>query len=170
MNNSHAGNSDWTQSCSYAVVGRWKSWFSILLLLLMTDGSAWAQNLSVDWHKVAGGAGTSTNAQFAVTGTIGQPDTGRLAGGSFTIGGGFWAFAAVVQSPGGPLLNLRLNAANSVVISWPSRFSGYVLQSSTNLTAPNWSNVLLTPSDDGTNMTLVFTQAFGSQFFRLIKP
>jgi hypothetical protein len=36
----------------------------------------------VDWHKIAGGGGTSTNSQYAESGTIGQPDaSGAMSSG-----------------------------------------------------------------------------------------
>ena len=43
--------------------------------------SASAQSYSINWYKVAGGGGTSTNAQFSLSGTIGQPDaSGAMTG------------------------------------------------------------------------------------------
>src|ERR1035441_2541629 len=44
------------------------------LLLLIFDIRA--QNYTVDWYKVSGGGGTSSGAQYTVTGTIGQHDAG----------------------------------------------------------------------------------------------
>jgi hypothetical protein len=131
---------------------------------------ALAQNYALDWHTVSGGGGTSTNAQFAITGTIGQADTGHLAGGAYTVDTGFWAFAAVVQNPGAPLLSIWLTAANTIVISWPSSATGFALESSSSVNATNWNLVPLTPSDDGTTQTVVVSHTSGYQFFRLIKP
>lgn len=37
----------------------------------------------------------STGGEFELSGTIGQPDAGKMSGGDFTLTGGFWA---VVQS------------------------------------------------------------------------
>ncbi len=37
-----------------------------------------------------GGEMRSTGGEFELSGTIGQPDAGVLAGGSFTLTGGFW--------------------------------------------------------------------------------
>ncbi|HJU38755.1 MAG TPA: hypothetical protein VJ724_04225 [Tahibacter sp.] len=36
-------------------------------------------------------AARSTGGVYALTGTVGQPDAGTLAGGRFAIYGGFWA-------------------------------------------------------------------------------
>ncbi|HXR05029.1 MAG TPA: hypothetical protein VN836_10025, partial [Verrucomicrobiae bacterium] len=52
----------------------------LMLLCLSTLNSQFstanAQQYSIDWHKVAGGGGTSSGGTFAVSGTIGQPDAG----------------------------------------------------------------------------------------------
>jgi len=46
------------------------------------------------WNSVDGG-GTmfSTGGNYALGGTIGQPDAGLLSGGSYTLAGGFWSAA-----------------------------------------------------------------------------
>jgi hypothetical protein len=49
-----------------------------------------AASYELDWWTVDGGGGTSTGGNLELTGTIGQPDTGTAAGGSFTVYGGFW--------------------------------------------------------------------------------
>jgi hypothetical protein len=47
---------------------------------------------AVPWFSIDGGGGTtSTGGVFSVTGTVGQPDAGRLSGGSFALVGGFEA-------------------------------------------------------------------------------
>jgi hypothetical protein len=43
---------------------------------------------------IAGGGGTSTNAPYAITGTIGQSILGQSAGGNYVINSGFWAGGA----------------------------------------------------------------------------
>ena len=63
----------------------------------LEDGVREAQDtagtFSLNWSTVDGSGGT-----FVLTGTIGQPDAGDLAGGSFSLRGGFWQPAA----PGAP--------------------------------------------------------------------
>ncbi len=57
------------------------------------------QTYTVDWWTVDGGGATfSTGAGYSLGGTAGQPDAGVLAGGGYTLGGGFWK--------GGPLAAL----------------------------------------------------------------
>ena len=45
----------------------------------------------MDWNSVnGGGIIQNTSASFTLSGTIGQPDAGVMAGSSFTMTGGFW--------------------------------------------------------------------------------
>ncbi len=68
-------------------------YISILSLALLVVGfPALAQSGSFDlsWWTVDGGGGTSTGNGYTLSGTIGQPDTGVMAGGSYSLAGGFW--------------------------------------------------------------------------------
>lgn len=43
------------------------------------------------WSTVDGGGATfSTGGSYTLGGTVGQPDAGVLAGGDYTLSGGFW--------------------------------------------------------------------------------
>lgn len=46
---------------------------------------------SLNWWTVDTGGGTSQGGPYVLQGTIGQPDTGCIAGGSFALEGGFWS-------------------------------------------------------------------------------
>ena len=46
---------------------------------------------SLAWYTVDGGGHTwSSGGTYALGGTVGQPDAGDVAGGSYTLGAGFW--------------------------------------------------------------------------------
>ena len=141
-------------------------------LLLLAASAVHAQtNFTIDWYSVDGGGGSSTGGTFTVTGTIGQPDAGKISGGGFGIDSGFWAIIAAVQTPGAPLLTIARTITNTVAISWPSPSTGYVLQQNTNSIASiNWSNVVATPTDDGTSKTIIASPPTGRRFYRLFKP
>ena len=47
--------------------------------------------LEIPWQSVDGGGGLSTGGNLAVTGTIGQPETGTAQGGGFVFDGGLWS-------------------------------------------------------------------------------
>jgi hypothetical protein len=71
-------------------------------LVCAGPGAALGQ-LSISRFTIDGGGGTrSTGGTFALDGTIGQPDAGRLSGSSFVLSGGFWGGGgAVVTAVGG---------------------------------------------------------------------
>jgi hypothetical protein len=133
---------------------------------LLLPAIGFAQQYSIDWYKIAGGGGTSTGSVYSVSGTIGQPDAGgAMSGGNFSVTGGFWSLIAVVQTAGAPWLTIT-HSGNSVIISWPSPSTGFVLQQNSNLATTNWttSGVI---SDDGTNKSITITSLTGNLFFRL---
>ena len=128
--------------------------------------SAHAQ-YSIDWFKVSGGGGTSTNGQYSVSGTIAQPDGGgAMSGGAYSVTGGFWSLISVVQTPGLPNLTIT-HSGNSVIVSWPNTGS-YSLQQNANITSANgWatsSYSIITAN--GTN-SITIAPPTGSLFFRL---
>lgn len=129
-----------------------------------------AQPYSVDWYKIAGGGGTSTNGQFSVSGTIGQPDaSGAMSGGSYSVTGGFWALISVVQTPGLP--NLTVNhPGNSVVVSWPDTGNCTLQQNSSLANSAGWtaSGYSITTANGTNSITLM--SPTGNLFFRLSRP
>jgi hypothetical protein len=145
--------------------------FAVALLCLAAN-ALHAQSYSIDWHTIDGGGGTSTGGVHTVSGTIGQPDAGRMSGGSYTVDGGFWGVIAAVPTPGAPALSIALTATNTVAVYWPSPSTGYVLQQNTNsaISSISWSNVTTTPTDDGTYKTVVVAPPTGNRFYRLFKP
>jgi hypothetical protein len=138
-------------------------------LLLTVSFSVCAQNYLVDWYKVAGGGSTSSNGQYSVSGTIGQPDAGGpMTGGNYSLTGGFWSLISVVQTPGAPMLYIT-HSGNTVTVYWQKVF-GWTLQQNTNLAAPtNWSASSGVTNSNGTNC-LNLTSPTGNLFFRLSQP
>ena len=52
----------------------------------------------ITWYSIDGGGGMrSTGGDFELSGTIGQPDAGRMSGGDFTLTGGFWAITRSLE-------------------------------------------------------------------------
>jgi hypothetical protein len=143
---------------------------AVLLLTLAAGAVASAQNYNLDWSTIDGGGGTSTGGVFTVSGTIGQPDAGpTMKGGNYSLDGGFWSVIVVVPAPGTPSLTVTRTATNSVIISWPSPSTGWVLWQNTNVSTANWSEVLTTPSDDGNTKSVTVAPPVGTRFYRLKK-
>jgi hypothetical protein len=142
----------------------------ILAGLLLALPTLHAQSYSVDWHKIAGGGGTSTNSQYAVSGTIGQPDASlAMSGGQYSVTGGYWSLINVVQTPGAPTLYVT-SSGNTVTVSWPNTGS-YSLQQNANLAVPGgWTTSGYTiTTANGTN-SISITSPTGNLFFRLSSP
>src|SRR5260370_2267511 len=71
--------------------------------LAFSVNSLCAQSYSIDWHKIAGGGGTSSNGQYTVSGTIGQHDAGApMTGGGFSLTGGFFGPVPLQKAPAPP--------------------------------------------------------------------
>jgi hypothetical protein len=125
-----------------------------------------AQSYAIDWYKVAGGGGTSTNGLYSLSGTIGQPDaSGVMSGGNFSVTGGYWALINVVQTPGAPPLYIS-HSGNVVTVYWQN-LGSWTLQQNGNLAVPvGWNNSSGINLIGGTNY-LALTNPAGTQFFRL---
>ena len=67
-----------------------------------------------------------------------------------------------------PLLSIGRTTTNTVALSSPSPWTGFTLQQNTNSIATvNWSNVLTTPTDNGTTKTVIVNLPTGNRFYRL---
>ena len=143
-----------------------KAFFFITLLLA---AAVRAQQYSIDWYKISGGGGTSTNGQYAVTGTIGQPDAGgAMTGGNYSLTGGFWSLIAVAQTAGAPTLYIGQSGA-TVTVYWQN-VTGWSLQQNNNLSlSANWSVSGGVTTANGTNYLNIISPT-GNLFFRLQHP
>ena len=66
---------------------------SVVACICLTTflGLATASEYELSRHTIdGGGVMQSTGGDFELSGTIGQPDAGVMAGGEFTLTGGFW--------------------------------------------------------------------------------
>lgn len=135
--------------------------------------SAQAQTYTIDWYSIDGGGGTSSGGNFTLTGTIGQPDAGTAAGGNYTLTGGFMSVVTVIQTPGGPLLNVT-RQGNSVIISWPDPSTDFVLQETGALATPSvntsWGNNQGAITISGGEKRVTIAAPVGNKYFRLLKP
>jgi hypothetical protein len=129
---------------------------------LLAGNHLHAQSFSIDWFTIDGGGGTSSGGNFAVTGTIGQPDTGTLTGGAYTLRGGFWGAFVPVQVDGVPLLVIEAGAPGSVTVRWDPDTPGYVLEYTDDLGSGQWTEAAF----PATNPVTILTSP-EIRFFRL---
>jgi hypothetical protein len=137
----------------------------LALLILACSFSVLAQSYSINWYKISGGGGTSTNGAYSLTGTIGQPDAGAaMSGGNYSVTGGFWSLVSVVQTAGAPPLYIS-HSGNTVTVYWQN-VSGWTLQQSSSLSTVSWSPANAPTLTNGTNY-LTITAPTGNVFFQL---
>ena len=106
--------------------------------------------------------GNSTSGEYSDSGTIGQPDAGAMSGG-------FWGIVSAVQTPGAPLLSIKL-ANNTAMIYWPLPSTGYNLQVNTNLATTNWVTPAEPATDNGTVKYILVNPPGGNRLYRLKNP
>lgn len=142
---------------------------AMVLLAVFIAANAPAQSYSIDWYKIAGGGGASTNGQYTINGTIGQPDASKpMTGGNYSVTGGFWAFISVLQTPGAPALYIS-HSGNTVTVYWQN-ISGWTLLQTSSIKPPvTWTTNSSWTTSDGTNY-LSLTSPSGNRFFRLANP
>lgn len=143
---------------------------AVSVLLLLGVGLAQAQtNWSLTRLTLVSGGGVCTNGPITLRVTLGQTAAGGpLTGGGYSLMGGFWAGAAVVQTPGAPLLSIARLGGN-IVISWTGPATGYALQQSPSIVNAAWAEVSQTPLDGGGTHSVTVPLAPGNWFFRLKK-
>jgi hypothetical protein len=92
-----------------------------------------------------------------------------LTGGNFSLVAGFWSLLAV-QTPGAPLLTVRLTSTNTAVVLWPSSSAGFRLQERNDLDTTNWTAALEAVFYNGTNKFIIVNPPAGNRFYRLFRP
>lgn len=94
-----------------------------------------------------------------------QGSDGNLYGTCGTEGtrGGGTIFRIIMP---GPLLSFS-NAAGEVLLSWPTNYAGYIVQSATSLQPPNWVDSSGSPVVAGSEFRVSLPAAQPSRFFRL---
>ena len=142
----------------------------LLILAISALPAALHAQYSIDWHTIDGGGGTSTGGTYTVSGTIGQPDAGKMTGGNYTLEGGFWGIIAALQTPGSPELRVFLTSSNTVVVAWPNPSTGFVLQQNGVAGGGTWDEVPDVPAVVGSERQIIVSPPTGNRFFRLFKP
>ncbi len=112
----------------------------------------------------------------AVTGTFtGLPQNAALSINSesfqisYTGGTGNDVVLTRMLTPPRPKLEMERIPPASVRLKWPTNFTGYTLQFSTNLSATNWSTATPPPVITGTNRVVTNATANSPKFYRLLQ-
>jgi hypothetical protein len=147
------------------------TFFASLLcaVVLCAVTNARAQSYSIDWYKIAGGGGTSSNGTYTVSGTIGQADAGTMSGGSYSLTGGFWSLISVVQTEGAPTLNITYSGG-SAILSWQLPATGFTLENNPVCAINGWAGASQTYVTNGNTVSVTVSPPLnGMKYFRLHK-
>jgi hypothetical protein len=129
-----------------------------------------AQTYSIENSTIAAGGGVSSNGQYTLNATIGQPAAGTMSNGNYSLTSGFWAVA--IQTEGAPGLTITVAAGNAARISWPLPGTGWSLESATALTgsSSDWSLVSAGQySTNASDISITVQPPTGRRFYRLHK-
>ena len=138
----------------------------VFCFLLSALGFRASAQYLIDWSTLGGGGSTSTNSQYSISGTIGQPDAGGpMTNGQYSVTGGFWVLPEGVQTEGAPTLTIVPAAPGQATVSWSPATPGWVFQENLNLATTNWVN-----SVSGATNPVVVPASQPRKFFRLHKP
>ena len=140
-----------------------------LLALISAKAIAVAQIYSIPVAGFPAGGGTSGAGGYLLNGTIGQPWVGTMNAGNYSVTGGRWAIIGTVQTPGAPAISIYPTVTNTLLISWASTSTGFVLQSNQSLASTNWANLDQVPVDNGLTKSIVVSMPRGHVVFRLKK-
>ena len=135
---------------------------------LLSASDVFAQ-YAINWHTMDGGGGTSTGGVYRVSGTIGQPDAAAAStNGQYAVTSGFWSGVSVLQTPGGPLLKIRLIAGGQAIVSWPVNVTGFTLEEASSVTGV-WNNTPQAVVDTANEHTVTVPATNVIKVFRLKK-
>ena len=143
---------------------------AVAALFTATSRAQSGGQFDLSWSTIDGGGGTSSGGRFALSGTIGQPDAGALTGGNFKLEGGFWSGITVLQTPGAPILKIKLITPGQAVISWPVTVTGFTLEESPAVGSGVWNSTPQSIVDTATEHTVTVPGAGVMKCYRLKKP
>jgi FlgD Ig-like domain len=73
---------------------------AIVLMPLLGPGLVVAGQYTTGWHSIYSSGPALSGGVWTLTATVGQPEAGRLSGGSYTLTGGFWPAQSGAYSVG----------------------------------------------------------------------
>lgn len=143
-----------------------KTLFTFLVLAVTAIG--FAEDFAIHSGTITSAAQTSSGGAYSLTGMIGQQSgTTPSAGGSYSLGAGFFSQYVALQQQGAPPLTIR-QAGASIRIAWPGNVPGWVLQmNDTGTLTGSWTDIGMLPSVIGNEQFHDITPASGRAFFRL---
>jgi hypothetical protein len=122
--------------------------------------------LTYQWQKNGINLPAATNATFFIPSTH-PPDTGVYSVVVSNQFGTVTSDSALLSFEPAPQLRIVLTPTNTVVLTWPSSASSFVLQQTDTVDSGNWLQVSDTPAVVNNENQLTLPPAAATQFFRL---
>jgi hypothetical protein len=133
-----------------------------------------AGGFAVDQGSFTGGGGSGSGGRFSVAGSVQPMAPPTLRSSTYTISGGFWSAATLVQTPGAPALTVkREDNSGLLAFSWAATADGYAFEESPTLTGPVIPWTAVSPQGlqtNGITISISIPVQPGTRFFRLRKP
>jgi hypothetical protein len=136
------------------------------LVLLAGIFSAPAQDYRLGSFSAKTGSGIPASDDHMVTGGINLGILFAAEDEDHVMGGGITGGALAVETVDGLRLSIRL-VPGGVEVSWPEEAEDYVLEGTSNLSAPDWQPVAATPPQNSEATSVVVPIAEAAQFYRL---
>jgi hypothetical protein len=139
-----------------------------VVVMLASANVALPQGYNMQLFTLGGGGRSVSGSGYSLSGTVGQPNTANLSGGSFALRAGFWS---IIESSGAP--QLRITRSNAeITVSWPLSTKGYNLeQTSTPSPLSNsWAAISPPYTSNTTSFSFRINPPSRQMFFRLHKP
>lgn len=137
-----------------------------LAALAILPSAICAEAFRLDWSTVDGGGGISRGGEFSLAGTIGQADAAVARSGGFMVESGYWQGMSIEQTPGAPVLKIRLAPGGQVVLAWPLSTTGFVLEQTSTIGA-TWTTTLRPVLDTATEHTVTVPASGPLRCYRL---
>jgi hypothetical protein len=144
----------------------WSGAQLFFLALLSSASPAFGQSYAIDWFKIGGSSGRSTNNFTVLEGTIGPASSAHTSTNpNYTVSGGFLSIF-LIQTPDAPILSIsQINGV--IAITWSSAEDAWQLQSSTDLQNQTWAPASEIVAQNGTSRTANIVTTGGARFYRL---
>ena len=128
----------------------------------------YAQTYTLESLHPLGAAGISRGDKYTLSQYVASPAAAKMTGGGYALVADCLGIT-LLQTPGAPLLSIRL-VGQALAISWPANnFQNFVLEESVTLTPPLvWALSEATVLTEGNIRNTVIPPTFG-KFYRLRK-
>lgn len=146
----------------------WNGACLFFLALLGSASSTFAQTYGIDWFKIGGSSGRSTNSFTVMEGTIGPVNSAQASTNpNYSVTGGFLSIF-LIQTPDAPLLNIS-HVNGAIMITWNSTEDAWQLQSTIDLQNPTWAPASESVAQNGAGKTASIVPTGGAKFYRLYR-